>query len=250
MLCGFETGWTITTNCPVGVHSAYDPFSGLFFCSSFFSCCVAIAQIHLRPQLQLRPQPTPPPRKARRSGSSRRLRTPGPSPSISATSMAWSWCYPLCLWMFPPPATSPPAISRWRTVITGEDKTIHLDQRVITVRMLGDIAVANGTYTLHHKVNSAERTKRASLRTSSSGPTAAGCASTRSAPCCAKTRTPSRRSSPTPSCRSTFRCSQRATRATSRTRKRSAQSLPNGKRPRQDQTGRRTSRDCVPFMMD
>lgn len=41
-------------------------------------------------------------------------------------------------------------------VITGEDKTIHLDQKVITVRMLGDIAVANGTYALHHKVNSAE----------------------------------------------------------------------------------------------
>jgi hypothetical protein len=40
--------------------------------------------------------------------------------------------------------------------ITGEDKTIHLDQRVITVRMLGDIAVANGTYALHHKVNTAE----------------------------------------------------------------------------------------------
>lgn len=42
------------------------------------------------------------------------------------------------------------------TVITGEDKTLHLDQRVITVRMLGDIAVANGTYTLHHKLSSAE----------------------------------------------------------------------------------------------
>jgi ketosteroid isomerase-like protein len=41
-------------------------------------------------------------------------------------------------------------------VITGEDKTIHLDQRVITVRMLGDIAVANGTYALHRKVGSAE----------------------------------------------------------------------------------------------
>ena len=41
-------------------------------------------------------------------------------------------------------------------VITGEDKTLHLTQKVITVRMLGDIAVANGTYTLHHKVNSAE----------------------------------------------------------------------------------------------
>ena len=42
------------------------------------------------------------------------------------------------------------------SLITGEDKSIHMDQRVITVRMLGDIAVANGTYLLHHKVNSAE----------------------------------------------------------------------------------------------
>src|SRR5208282_6338095 len=41
-------------------------------------------------------------------------------------------------------------------LITGEDKTLHLEQRVITVRMLGDIAVANGTYLLHHKVNTAQ----------------------------------------------------------------------------------------------
>ncbi len=41
-------------------------------------------------------------------------------------------------------------------LITGEDKTLHLDQKVITVRMLGDIAVANGTYVLHHKTGSAE----------------------------------------------------------------------------------------------
>ena len=39
-------------------------------------------------------------------------------------------------------------------VINGEDKTLHLDQRVITVRMLGDVAVANGTYVLHHKAAS------------------------------------------------------------------------------------------------
>lgn len=38
-------------------------------------------------------------------------------------------------------------------VISGDDKTVWLTQRVITVRMLGDIAVANGTYTLHHNVN-------------------------------------------------------------------------------------------------
>ena len=45
-------------------------------------------------------------------------------------------------------------------VLTGEDKTIHLDQRVITVRMLGDIAVANGTYALHHKVGAAETNEK------------------------------------------------------------------------------------------
>ena len=39
-------------------------------------------------------------------------------------------------------------------VINGEDKSLHLDQRVITVRMLGDVAVANGTYLLHHKTAS------------------------------------------------------------------------------------------------
>ena len=41
-------------------------------------------------------------------------------------------------------------------VISGQDKSLSLTQKVITVRMLGDIAVANGTYTLHHKVNAAE----------------------------------------------------------------------------------------------
>jgi len=41
-------------------------------------------------------------------------------------------------------------------VISAQDKSMYLTQKVITVRMLGDIAVANGTYTLHHKVNTAE----------------------------------------------------------------------------------------------
>jgi ketosteroid isomerase-like protein len=40
-------------------------------------------------------------------------------------------------------------------LITGEDKTVHLEQRVVTVRLLGDTAVANGTYILHHKTGSA-----------------------------------------------------------------------------------------------
>jgi ketosteroid isomerase-like protein len=41
-------------------------------------------------------------------------------------------------------------------LITGEDKTMHLEQRVVTVRLLGDTAVANGTYVLHHKVSSGQ----------------------------------------------------------------------------------------------
>jgi ketosteroid isomerase-like protein len=41
-------------------------------------------------------------------------------------------------------------------LITSEDKTLHLVQKVITVRMLGDIAVANGTYVLHHKAGSSQ----------------------------------------------------------------------------------------------
>ena len=41
-------------------------------------------------------------------------------------------------------------------VITGEDKTMHMEQRVITVRQLGDIAIANGTYVLHHKAGSGQ----------------------------------------------------------------------------------------------
>jgi ketosteroid isomerase-like protein len=39
-------------------------------------------------------------------------------------------------------------------LISNDDKSLHLEQQVVTVRMLGDIAVANGTYVLHHKVAS------------------------------------------------------------------------------------------------
>ncbi len=45
-------------------------------------------------------------------------------------------------------------------LITLEDKSLHLEQKVITVRMLGDIAVANGTYVLHHKAGSAEKDEK------------------------------------------------------------------------------------------
>jgi ketosteroid isomerase-like protein len=41
-------------------------------------------------------------------------------------------------------------------VINGQDKSLNLTQKVITVRTLGDIAVANGTYVLRHKVGAAE----------------------------------------------------------------------------------------------
>lgn len=41
-------------------------------------------------------------------------------------------------------------------VISPDDKAQWLTQKVITVRMLGDIAVANGTYTYHHRVTTAE----------------------------------------------------------------------------------------------
>ncbi|MGP8250626.1 MAG: nuclear transport factor 2 family protein [Terracidiphilus sp.] len=41
-------------------------------------------------------------------------------------------------------------------VMNNDDKTLNLQQKVITVRLLGDIAVANGTYTLRHKVNGTE----------------------------------------------------------------------------------------------
>lgn len=41
-------------------------------------------------------------------------------------------------------------------LIQGQDKSLHLEQKVITVRLLGDTAVANGTYLLHHRSGSKE----------------------------------------------------------------------------------------------
>jgi ketosteroid isomerase-like protein len=40
--------------------------------------------------------------------------------------------------------------------ISNDDKTLSLTQKVVTVRMLGDVAIANGTYELHHKMSSSE----------------------------------------------------------------------------------------------
>jgi len=37
-------------------------------------------------------------------------------------------------------------------VLNTDDKTLHLEQKVIAVRMMGDIAVTTGTYDLHHRV--------------------------------------------------------------------------------------------------
>ena len=40
--------------------------------------------------------------------------------------------------------------------INNDDKDLHLEQKVIAVRMMGDIAVATGTYDLRHKAGSDE----------------------------------------------------------------------------------------------
>ena len=45
-------------------------------------------------------------------------------------------------------------------IIATEDKSLHLEQKVVTVRMLGDTAVANGTYILHHRGNSGQVDER------------------------------------------------------------------------------------------
>jgi len=37
------------------------------------------------------------------------------------------------------------------SLIANDDKTLHLSQKAITIRLLGDTAVTNGTYTLHRK---------------------------------------------------------------------------------------------------
>jgi ketosteroid isomerase-like protein len=42
------------------------------------------------------------------------------------------------------------------TLLSGEDKTLHLEQKVIAVRTLGDVVVVNGTYFLHHKLGAAQ----------------------------------------------------------------------------------------------
>jgi ketosteroid isomerase-like protein len=41
-------------------------------------------------------------------------------------------------------------------VLSNDDKNAYLAQKVIAVRVLGDIVVANGTYNLRHKVNSSQ----------------------------------------------------------------------------------------------
>ena len=45
-------------------------------------------------------------------------------------------------------------------VISSDDKGLYLNQKVITVRMLGDVAVANGTYMLRHRVGASEVTDK------------------------------------------------------------------------------------------
>jgi ketosteroid isomerase-like protein len=42
-------------------------------------------------------------------------------------------------------------------LLSNEDKTLYMTQKVVTVRMLGDLAVVNGTYDLHHKLSSGQQ---------------------------------------------------------------------------------------------
>lgn len=41
-------------------------------------------------------------------------------------------------------------------LIANDDKTLTLEQKVIAVRMMGDTAVTNGTYLMHHKAGSTQ----------------------------------------------------------------------------------------------
>lgn len=41
-------------------------------------------------------------------------------------------------------------------IIATDDKSLHLEQKIVTVRMLGDTAVANGTYVLRHHGSSGQ----------------------------------------------------------------------------------------------
>ena len=130
-------------------------FSSCFF-ALLLSSCIAIAQAPAVSSGHPPRSPPSPQRRALRPHSSRRSRTPGPTPSINHDQYALELVLsPL----FVDVAANGDITTRNQQlvqVMTGEDKTINLTQKVITVRMLGDIAVANGTYTLHHKVNSAQ----------------------------------------------------------------------------------------------
>ncbi len=99
-------------------------------------------------------------------------------------------------------------------VIAGEDKTMWLTQKVITVRMLGDIAVANGTYTLHHKVNTAQVDEKGVFTHVYERLRGGWVCVTRNARRCVRTRQVENKRSPRQlKSRSTSRCSRAATRA-------------------------------------
>ncbi len=130
------------------------------FSALLLSCCVAIAQTHAGD-----------PANASTSAPSQPAVTSTESPEITQfQKIEDSWAdsvnrrdqYALELVLSPlfvDVAASGDITTRNQQlvqVMTGDDKTLWLTQKVITVRMLGDIAVANGTYTLHHRLNTAE----------------------------------------------------------------------------------------------
>jgi len=137
----------------VGVHAAYDPFFGLLFCSpsNFLRCNC--------PGPGSRVTPTPVNVTTSESPEIREFQKIEDSWATSVNDRDQYALELVLSPLFVDVSASGDITTRNQQVafvITGEDKTIHLEQRVITVRMLGDIAVANGTYTLHHKAASAE----------------------------------------------------------------------------------------------
>ena len=129
------------------------------FCAIFFLCCTAIAQ-----------NPSPNPAAAAAPAPDQPGVTSTVSPEVAQfQKIEDTWAdavnrrdqYGLELVLSPlfvDVSASGDVTTRNQQVvqaISSEDKTVYLTQKIITVRMLGDIAIANGTYTLRHKVGNA-----------------------------------------------------------------------------------------------
>jgi ketosteroid isomerase-like protein len=136
--------------------------SSVWFAAFLFSCCVVAAQNPPAPAAHPDPTPTP-------TSTSAATSDVGPQvKEFQKIEDTWSNAinsrdqYSLELVLSPlfvDVSASGDITTRNQQLaqlITGEDKSMHLDQRVITVRLLGDTAVANGTYLVHHKASAGQ----------------------------------------------------------------------------------------------